>query len=75
MLADLETDSIDKLSATSGSRAGDTFNMFVLDDGVGIASDPAEPETCQSLVKAESLPWGMRRDPAEPADVSVLGQG
>ena len=52
------TDSIGKLSTTSGSRAG-AFNVFVLDDGMGIASDPAEPETCQALVKTESAMQGM----------------
>ena len=35
--------------------------MFVLDDGVGIASDPAELETCQSMVKAESAVQGKRQ--------------
>ena len=35
--------------------------MFVIDDGVGIASDPAEPETCQALVKAESAVQGKRQ--------------
>ena len=55
-----ETDSIDKLSATSGSRAG-AFNVFDLDDGMGIASDPAVPETCQALVKAESAMQGKRQ--------------
>ena len=55
-----ETDSIGKLSATSGSRAG-AFNMLVPDDAVGIASDPVEPKTCQFLDKAESAVQGKRQ--------------
>ena len=35
--------------------------MLVPDDGVGIASDPVEPKTCQFLDKAESAVQGKRQ--------------